>query len=608
MYGLRIAPGAVASGGMIIVYGGSDGTNSQSTATGYSPSGDSALALASMSVPRSYFGYRADANVNPYAIGGLDANGQPLASVERYDQDSDTWATLSPLPTAQYNFPAVFDRTNGLYVFGGSTNTIGGSETPKVWRYSVSANTWTAAAPMPIATARSSAAYGGDGKIYVVGGVSGGVTTNVVQVYDPAANSWAITTPLPESLSASSMGVDSLGRLILMGGVDTNGNDTSDVWRSQELGVPDSPPGFVSYPAVSATYQVPYASSINATGNPQPIYLLYSGPTGMQVDGYSGAITWTPQGDQVGSNSVTIRATNYAGFADWSFTIAVPNPPPAVPTNLTVVAVTDNSVTLAWDPEPLVVGPVTYRVYLRHFVHSPRGGGGSVWYTQIGSSTTVPTITIPGLTPGRGQAYYVVATGPGGSSGYGPGIAATTTVPQGPTNLFVTGLTPTSVSLTWTPSPGPTQSPAYSSIISYTVMERDFAVSPAINIPAVTNIMATNATVTGLTPGRAYLWFVSGVDAFGNASGLGATYVIVTNPVPVRATASGGSVLPNGGFQFQVQVPGAVGQTVVIQANTSLANPSGWVPIGSVLPNGAFTFTDTNAARFPARFYRILTP
>ena len=137
---------------------------------------------------------------------------------------------------------------------------------------------------MPVAVAGSAAALGADGKIYVVGGVSGGVTTNVVQVYDPAANSWVISTPLPEGLSAAAMGVDSLGRLIVMGGMDTNGNDVSDVWRSQQLGVPDSAPGFVSYPSLSATYQVPYVSSINATGNPQPTYLLVSGPAGMQVD------------------------------------------------------------------------------------------------------------------------------------------------------------------------------------------------------------------------------------------------------------------------------------------------------------------------------------
>jgi hypothetical protein len=606
IYGTRIAPGAVANGGDVIIYGGSDGTNSTSTVVGYSPSGDSALTLASMSVARSYLGYAPDASGSAYAIGGLDDNGQPLSSVERYNQDSSTWAAISSLPVAQYNFPAVFDRTNGIYIFGGRTNTTVGGETAAVLRYSTKTSSWAAMAPMPVATAGSAAVLGADGKIYVVGGTSGGVTTNVVQVYNPAANSWVISTPLPEALSASAVGVDSLGRLILMGGMNVTGNDVSDVWRSQQLGAPDNAPVFVSYPGVSATYQVPYLSSINATGNPQPIYLVFSGPAGMQVDTYSGAIKWTPQSDQIGSNSVTIRATNYAGFADWNFTIKVPNPPPTSPTNLTVVRVTDNSVTLAWDPESLAVGPVTYSVYLRHFAHSPRGGGGSVWYTQIGSSTTSPSITITGLTTGLSQAYYVAAKAPGGSSDYGPGIVATTTAPQGPPDLFVTGLTPTTVSLAWDPAPGPAQSALYSPITSYTIMERSLSPGPA-NIPTVTNISGTNGTISGLTPGRSHIWFVSGVDAEGNSSPLGSVYVIVTNPAPVAPLASGGGLLSNGNFQFMVQQGGPAVQALLIQASTNLTDPAAWVQIGSVLPSsGQFSFTDTNAARYSARYYRIL--
>ena len=189
-------------------------------------------------------------------------------------------------------------------------------------------------------------------------------------------------------------------------------------------------------------------------------------------------------------------------FADWSFTTAVPNPPPTIPANLTVVGVTDNSVTLAWDPEDPVVGPATFSVYLRHSVHDPKGSGGAVWYTQIGSHTTLPTITITGLTPGLAQTYYVAAMAAGGTSGYGPGINATTTAPQGPPDLFV-----------------------------------------------------------------------------------------------------------NGNFQFTVQEPGPVVQTLLVQANTSLTDPTGWVQIGSVLPgSGVFTFTDTNASQFPMRFYRVVSP
>jgi hypothetical protein len=298
------------------------------------------------------------------------------------------------------------------------------------------------------------------------------------------------------------MGVDSMGRLMVMGGMDTNGNDVTDVWRSQQLGAPDIAPAFVSYPSLSAAYLAPYVSSIGATGNPQPAFLVVSGPAGMQVDQYSGAITWTPQANQVGSISVTIRATNFAGFADRTFSITVPNPPPAIPANLTVAGVTGNSVTLSWDPESPVVGPVTYTVSLRHSVHSPRGSGGSVWYTPIGSVSNLTRITLTGLAPGQSQTYYVAATGSGGTSGYA--------------GIFVT-----------------------------------------IPVPAVPRLSSAVLAVAG-------------------------------------------------GFQFTVLT--SVAQTTLVQATSNLADSTSWVTIATNPPGNAFTFTDTNAAQYPARFYRVLAP
>src|SRR5262249_46006130 len=165
----------------------------------------------------------------------LDDNGQPLASAQRYDMDLNDWATITSLPAATYDFPAVFDQTNHIYIFGGRTNATDGAETATVLRYSVSGNSWANVAPMPIAVAGSAAAWGPEGKIYVVGGVAGGVATNVVQVYEPAANSWTVSTPLPEELNLAALGVDSMGRLVVIGGIGADGYDVSDVWRSQQL-------------------------------------------------------------------------------------------------------------------------------------------------------------------------------------------------------------------------------------------------------------------------------------------------------------------------------------------------------------------------------------
>src|SRR5206468_2085163 len=100
-----------------------------------------------------------------------------------------------------------------------------------------------------------------------------------------------------------------------------------------------------------------------ASGNPQPTFQLIAGPAGMQIDADSGRLTWTPQANQLGSNLITVRATNFTGSADQTFAINAVGPPPATPTNVVASDLTENSVTLSWDPVTPVVGSLTYQVY-----------------------------------------------------------------------------------------------------------------------------------------------------------------------------------------------------------------------------------------------------
>jgi hypothetical protein len=213
-YSLNIAPGAVVSDGNIIIYGGSDGTNSQNMAFAYSLSGDTTPSVPAMNVARSYLGYAPDKSGNAYAIGGLDGSGNALASVERLalGDTIGSWTYTASLPGPRYNFPAVFNRTNYIYIFGGQTDPNSGAEDSTVLRYAVNSNKWSTMAPMPVAVAGSAATLGPDGNIYVVGGTSGGVAATTVQVYSPSANSWTVGTPLPEGLNLSALGVDSLNR------------------------------------------------------------------------------------------------------------------------------------------------------------------------------------------------------------------------------------------------------------------------------------------------------------------------------------------------------------------------------------------------------------
>ena len=388
-----------------------------------------------------------------------------------------------------------------------------------------------------------------------------------------------------------------------MGGMDTNGNDVGDVWRSQQLNVPDSAPVLTQVPGTNGVYNSIYTSTIAATGNPQPVYVLVSGPTNLTVDYFSGAITWTPQGlNQIGAIPVTIAATNYAGATNWTFNITVPNPRPTTPTNLYLLSATETSVTLAWAPEDPVAGSVTYNVFIPHPYHSPRGSGGGVNYQLVGSTTST-YFTLSGLTPNTSYTFDVNATGPGGTSGYA-GISVTTLGPQAPANLRVTGITSTSISLAWDPSPGPVP------IARYEILGWIGGLFPTLSYG--TNFTGMTATITGLTPGTYEEWSVRAYDAAGNVSGF-APGIYAVNPAPTPATLSIPVAPPNfslaggGGFQFAVQANAA--QTTLIQATTNLADPASWVTIATNPPgSSAFSFTDTNATAFPTRFYRVVSP
>jgi hypothetical protein len=607
----RVAPGAVALGsGQFFVFGGRQ-TNFAKSATGsalsYNPvpsnlDDPNIFSVSPLNTARSDMAYAHDASGFAYAIGGVGKSTNVLASMERYDPVNDSWTNMAGVPVGQYSFGAVFDGTNTIYTFGGRTNVTGGTEIATVLSYDVSGNVWSVLAPMPVATAGSAAIKGADGKYYVFGGTAGGVVTNLVQVYDPGGNTWSLATPLPVAVTGASAAVDTLGRLVVMGGADSNNVNVATSWLSQQLNLPDAAPTFTSYPPVKANCLSALLYSGRASGNPQPTYQLLTAPDGMQIDLYSGLVTWTPQTNQFGTNVVAIVATNYSGTATQTFTINVLGPVLAAPSNLVEAAVTDTSVTLSWDPTAYVIGPLTYQVYQRTFIHDPRGSGGGYYYGLI-ATTSANSVTISGLAVGSAHTYVVKASAAGVVSPYSAALGIVTTSPQPPQNLRLTALTTTTTSLAWDPSPGPVP------IVSYSLI--DYGSGSAVtNATGLTN---TFITLTGLVPGSYHYYEVFAFDAAGHPSsplGAGATYLIVWNPLPAPATlasvaVANGAIPGPAGFQFAVQSGWL--QTTFIQATTNPADPATWTTIATNPPSSAFTFTDTNSSQFPLRFYRVLS-
>jgi chitodextrinase len=113
------------------------------------------------------------------------------------------------------------------------------------------------------------------------------------------------------------------------------------------------------------------------------------------------------------------------------------NQPPSTPTNVRVVGVTEDTITIAWNASTDNSGSI--HAYIAGGIYHP-------------SDSTTKTFT--GLVPNTTRTYYVQAIDPSGNmSGLSDPVTATTspdtTAPTTPTGLKVTGTGISTVSLAW---------------------------------------------------------------------------------------------------------------------------------------------------------------
>jgi len=123
-----------------------------------------------------------------YVVGGIDASGNILGTLEAYDPATDRWEALPPMPTPRYWLSA--GVVNGkLYAIGG-TNDQGDLATLEV--YDPRTRQWAPRAPGR-SRHRFPAAVGIGALLFV----DGDGDHNVTEVYDPLMDSWTMRTPPP---------------------------------------------------------------------------------------------------------------------------------------------------------------------------------------------------------------------------------------------------------------------------------------------------------------------------------------------------------------------------------------------------------------------------
>ncbi|WP_229106668.1 fibronectin type III domain-containing protein [Paenibacillus sp. 1001270B_150601_E10] len=205
----------------------------------------------------------------------------------------------------------------------------------------------------------------------------------------------------------------------------------------------------------------------------------------------------------------------------WKLTQSAPDTQaPTAPSNLRSTNVTSSSVALAWDASTDNVGVSQYVIYQgASQVGTVTGSTLSYNATGLAASTayafTVKAKDAAGNLSPASNTLNVATSGTGGGTD--------TQAPTAPTNLAVTGVTKTSVSLTWTASTDNVGVTGY-----------DVYLGSAVN----QSVTGTTATVTGLTAGTSYIFKVTAKDAAGNVSAASSSVAATTSP------AGGGGSVP----------------------------------------------------------------
>ncbi|WP_425464938.1 glycosyl hydrolase family 18 protein [Paenibacillus dokdonensis] len=193
-------------------------------------------------------------------------------------------------------------------------------------------------------------------------------------------------------------------------------------------------------------------------------------------------------------------------------TTPVDNIAPDAPTNLAASAIGDKKVTLSWTASTDNVGVMNYDIYQ----------GATLVKTVDGATTTA---LVNGLTGSTAYTFSVKARDAAGNTSAASSPLSVTTAPPiidnqpptSPANLTSTAKTKTSISLKWDVSTD------NDDIAGYDIYQNGSLVKSTANL---------TETVTGLTSGTTYSYYVKAKDLSGNASSASNTISVTTPTDP----------------------------------------------------------------------------
>ncbi len=153
------------------------------------------------------------------SVGGIDNNGNLLASAEVYSSGPGTWSLIASMAEARYLFPAVRLTSGKILVSGGlgaAGTVLGAAEL-----YDPTTGAWSSASSLSVARFGHTATLLQSGKVLVAGGCTTSTCstdTSVSELYDPASNSWSTTGSLNTARDYHTALRLKTGKVLVIGG------------------------------------------------------------------------------------------------------------------------------------------------------------------------------------------------------------------------------------------------------------------------------------------------------------------------------------------------------------------------------------------------------
>jgi large repetitive protein len=291
--------------------------------------------------------------------------------------------------------------------------------------------------------------------------------------------------------------------------------------------------------------------------------------------------SYSATGPFTGSTSYYFRVRDYSGtYSTYTTTSLVTPAFPTAPTLTQATAISDTSVTLAWQDVPLETGFQVSRLV------------SSTW-TLVGTvGAGVKTFTDTGLHEATSYSYHVAATNSAGSSPPS-GTLSATTFTSAPTGLTATAVSGSLINLSWTDV-------STSASTNYVEESTDGVTWAQIgSVAATATTFAATGAFTRLTT------YSFRVRAYGYTGGGYSSYATTSVTTPAFAyTPAINWVVPQSSSSVALSWTNAPGETG-FRVQRSTNNGSTWSVAGTVA-SGVTTFTDTGLTEATSYTYEII--